>query len=48
MKCRNLLLVIGTMAILAMLCGTAIAADTIKIAYIDPLSGAFAGVGDAG
>ncbi len=26
----------------------AMAADTIKIAYIDPLSGAFAGVGDAG
>ncbi len=27
---------------------TAMASDTIKIAYIDPLSGAFAGVGDAG
>jgi len=36
------------MALIAMMAGTAAAADTIKIAYIDPLSGAFAGVGDAG
>jgi branched-chain amino acid transport system substrate-binding protein len=48
MKFKNLLLAIAAIAVLGMICGTAIAADTIKIAYIDPLSGAFAGVGDAG
>ena len=48
MKFRKLLVVTAAVAILGMLCGTAPAADTIKIAYIDPLSGAFAGVGDAG
>ena len=37
MKFRNALLVIAAIAILGMLCGTAVAADTIKIAYIDPL-----------
>jgi branched-chain amino acid transport system substrate-binding protein len=35
-------------AYLLMLSLPAMAADTIKIAYIDPLSGAMAGVGDAG
>jgi len=48
MKFKNLLLAIAAIAVLGMISGTAIAADTIKIAYIDPLSGAFAGVGDAG
>jgi len=48
MRFKNLFLVVAAAAVLGMICGTAIAADTIKIAYIDPLSGAFAGVGDAG
>ena len=48
MKFRKLTLVLAGLALLAMVGGTATAADTIKIAYIDPLSGAFAGVGDAG
>ena len=37
-----------SIALLTMIAAPAMAADTIKIAYIDPLSGAFAGVGDAG
>lgn len=36
------------MVFLVLLTLPAMAADTIRIAYIDPLSGAFAGVGDAG
>ncbi len=32
----------------ALLAGTAVQADTVKIGYIDPLSGAFANVGDSG
>lgn len=48
MKFRNLVLVLAGLALLAMVAGTATASDTIKIAYIDPLSGPFAGVGDAG
>ncbi len=48
MKFRKLTLVLAGLALFAMVGGTAMAADTIKIAYIDPLSGAFAGVGDAG
>ncbi len=42
-----LFLLIGA-ALCAMVAAPVMAADTIKIAYIDPLSGAFAGVGDAG
>ncbi|MDA8141467.1 MAG: branched-chain amino acid ABC transporter substrate-binding protein [Desulfobacteraceae bacterium] len=41
---RSLLII----AFLTLLSLPAMAADTIKIAYIDPLSGAMAGVGDAG
>jgi len=48
MKFRKLFLILASVAVLAFVCGPAMAADTIKIAYIDPLSGAFAGVGDAG
>ena len=48
MKFRKLFLILASVAVLAFVCGPAMAADTVKIAYIDPLSGAFAGVGDAG
>jgi branched-chain amino acid transport system substrate-binding protein len=48
MKVRNLFLVLAGLALFTMVGGTAVAADTIKIAYIDPLSGPAAGVGDAG
>ena len=48
MKFRKLFLILAIVAVFAFVCGPAMAADTIKIAYIDPLSGAFAGVGDAG
>jgi branched-chain amino acid transport system substrate-binding protein len=34
--------------LLTLVCGPVLAAETIKIAYIDPLSGAMANVGDAG
>lgn len=47
MKKRLGISLIG-LILLAMFIAPAMAADTIKIAYIDPLSGAFAGVGDAG
>ena len=39
MKFRNLLVVLAGIALLTMAVGTVSAADTIKIAYIDPLSG---------
>ena len=45
---KKLVLFLVGMGLLTMVCGTAMAADTVKIAYIDPLSGAFANVGDAG
>jgi branched-chain amino acid transport system substrate-binding protein len=48
MKFRKLLLVLAGMALLAVVGGTAAADDTIKIAYIDPLTGPFGNVGDAG
>ena len=48
MKFRNLFLILASVAVFVFVCGPAIAADTIKIAYIDPLSGGFANVGDAG
>ena len=32
----------------ALMCGTALAADTIKIGYIDPLSGGGASIGELG
>lgn len=45
---RKLLLSLIGMVFLIMVTLPAMASDTIRIAYIDPLSGAFAGVGDAG
>jgi len=45
---RRWLLALTNVALLSLLTLPVMAADTIKIAYIDPLSGAFAGVGDAG
>lgn len=45
---RRFLISFFAMVFLIMLTLPAIASDTIKVAYIDPLSGAFAGVGDAG
>ena len=48
MKFRKLFLILASVAVFAFVWGPAMAADTVKIAYIDPLSGSFAGVGDAG
>lgn len=45
---KKVFLMLACVGLLAMVCGTAMAADTIKIGYIDPLSGPFANVGDAG
>ena len=48
MKFRNLFLILASVAVLAFVCGPTVAADTIKIGYIDPLTGPFGNVGDAG
>lgn len=48
MKRRMLYAILISVALITMVAAPAMAADTIRIAYIDPLSGAFAGVGDAG
>ena len=48
MKKRVLFSMLISIALVTMLAAPVMAADTIRIAYIDPLSGAFAGVGDAG
>ena len=48
MKRRVLFSMLMSIAFLTMMIAPAMAADPIKIGYIDPLSGAFAGVGDAG
>ncbi len=48
MKLRNFFLCLSGMIIFAMFFFSATAAETIRIAYIDPLSGAFGDVGDAG
>lgn len=45
---KKLLIILSATALLSMMAMPAMAQDTIKIAYIDPLSGAFANVGDAG
>lgn len=45
---KKLRLILTAIALVTMLAAPVMAADTIKIAYIDPLSGAMAGVGDAG
>jgi branched-chain amino acid transport system substrate-binding protein len=41
-------IILASIAIFAMVCGPVMAEDTIKIAYIDPLTGGFADVGEAG
>ena len=48
MKFRKLFFVLASVAVFAFVCGPAMAADTIKIAYIDPLTGGFADVGAMG
>ncbi|MGD9138342.1 MAG: branched-chain amino acid ABC transporter substrate-binding protein [Desulfobacterales bacterium] len=48
MKPKKLLLTLASVAVFAFVCGPGIAADTIKIGYIDPLTGPFGNVGDAG
>jgi branched-chain amino acid transport system substrate-binding protein len=45
---KNLFLFLVGLGILTLICGSALAAETIKIGYIDPLSGPFANVGDDG
>ncbi|MEN8243908.1 MAG: ABC transporter substrate-binding protein, partial [Thermodesulfobacteriota bacterium] len=48
MKSKKLCFILAGIAILMFAAGPAFAADTIKIAYIDPLTGPFGNVGDAG
>jgi branched-chain amino acid transport system substrate-binding protein len=48
MTLRRLCFVLAGIAILSFAAGPATAADTIKLAYIDPLTGPFGNVGDAG
>ena len=48
MTFKRLSLVLASVAFFAMVCGSVVAEDTIKIAYIDPLTGGFANVGEAG
>ncbi|MFZ1984998.1 MAG: ABC transporter substrate-binding protein, partial [Desulfatitalea sp.] len=45
---KKLRAILTGIALVMMIAAPLMAADTIKIAYIDPLSGAMAGVGDAG
>lgn len=45
---KKLVAVLAGVGFLITMCGTVIAAETIKIGFIDPLSGPFANVGDAG
>jgi len=48
MKFRKLFLTMASVALISLCLGPAMAADTIRIGYIDPLSGPFGNVGDAG
>jgi branched-chain amino acid transport system substrate-binding protein len=48
MKFSKLFLTMASVALISLCLGPAMAADTIKIAYIDPLTGPFGNVGDAG
>ena len=48
MTLRKLFLILASVALISLSLGPAMAADTIKIAYIDPLTGPFGNVGDAG
>ncbi|MFZ1986568.1 MAG: ABC transporter substrate-binding protein, partial [Desulfatitalea sp.] len=45
---KKMFTILTAMALVMVITAPVMAADTIKIAYIDPLSGAMAGVGDAG
>ena len=48
MGLKKMFAVLVALGLITMVCGSGMAAETIKIAYIDPLSGAMANVGDAG
>ncbi len=48
MGLKRMVAVLVGLGLIIMVCGSGMAAETIKIAYIDPLSGAFANIGDAG
>ncbi len=48
MGLKRMVAVLVGLGLIIMVCGSGLAAETIKIAYIDPLSGAMANVGDAG
>jgi branched-chain amino acid transport system substrate-binding protein len=48
MTVRKLFLILASVALISLSLGPAMASDTIKIAYIDPLTGPFGNVGDAG
>jgi branched-chain amino acid transport system substrate-binding protein len=48
MTFKRLCLILASVAVFTFVFGPAMAEDTIKIAYIDPLSGAFANVGNLG
>ena len=45
---KKMFAMLTAIALVLVITAPVMAADTIKIAYIDPLSGAMAGVGDAG
>jgi branched-chain amino acid transport system substrate-binding protein len=45
---KRIMLGVALASLASALAGPALAADTIKIAYIDPLTGAFADIGDSG
>ena len=48
MKSKQLCYILAGIVMFMFMVGPAIAADTIKIAYIDPLTGPFGSTGDAG
>jgi len=48
MTFRKLFLTMASVALISLCLGPAMAADTIRIGYIDPLTGPFGNVGDAG
>jgi branched-chain amino acid transport system substrate-binding protein len=48
MGLKRMVAVLVGLGLIIMVCGSGMAAEIIKIAYIDPLSGAMANVGDAG
>ena len=48
MGLKKMFAVLVALGLITMVCGSGMAAETIKIAYIEPLSGPFAEVGDIG